>query len=147
MSDFHQIHSTNLFCVSRCWALGLWRKEWDTVPALKLLTFLMTQCGKYGGKEVYIPHVKGAQKHRELTLSECVSKAFTEMVIIDKLWLSRSSNGRLVCTGTSGKVKMFQEAEIEYQKAKRNKRPWGLRKSPGDQCVRNMPSQSLQSRV
>lgn len=85
-------------------------------PCPELLTFLTTQCGKYwgkvGGEEVYIPTVRGAQKHRQFILSECVRKGFTEVVIVDKLWLSRSSNGMLVCTGTSGKVKMFREAEL-----------------------------------
>ena len=51
-------------------------------------------------------------------------------------------NGRLGGTGASGMMKedvLGRGKGKVDQKAKRNKRPWGLRTSPGDGCVRKCP--------
>lgn len=51
-------------------------------------------------------------------------------------------NGRFVGPGANEKMKedVTGGEYTVYQKVKRNQRTLGLRKSPGGQCVRNMPS-------
>lgn len=97
----------------------------------------------WGWGDTYISHVKGAENIWEFILPEYVRKGFTEEVILDEFWrISRSLNGRLGGTGASGMTKEDVSGRGKGkvdQKAKRNTRPWGLRTSPGDGCVRKCP--------